>query len=204
MTQQIRYLLTYVGQDYEERNYHTGPPPEFNRDSWYNVMDTLGLDFPDLPYYIDGNVKLTKVNAIMRYIARKHNLCGTTEEERTRVDLAADIYIEFRGGMTAIVYNDKYAELKDAYAKSLPGKLKQIENFLGKRKWFAGENITFVDFAFYEHLFVHRLWEPKCLDNCPNLAAFLTRFEAIPSMKKFIAANKLPVHDRQGQWGHDK
>ena len=27
-----------------------------------------------LPYYIDGDVKLTQTNAIMRHIARKHNL----------------------------------------------------------------------------------------------------------------------------------
>ena len=28
-----------------------------------------------LPYYIDGDIKLTQSNAILRYIARKHNLC---------------------------------------------------------------------------------------------------------------------------------
>ena len=28
-----------------------------------------------LPYYIDGDVKITQSNAILRYIGRKHNLC---------------------------------------------------------------------------------------------------------------------------------
>ena len=30
---------------------------------------------PQLPYFIDGDVKLTQSNAILRYIARKHNMC---------------------------------------------------------------------------------------------------------------------------------
>lgn len=30
---------------------------------------------PQLPYLIDGDVKLTQSNAILRYIARKHNMC---------------------------------------------------------------------------------------------------------------------------------
>lgn len=28
-----------------------------------------------LPYFIDGPVKLTQSNAILRYIAHKHNMC---------------------------------------------------------------------------------------------------------------------------------
>lgn len=40
-----------------------------------------------LPYLIDGNVKLTQTQAILRYIARKNGLLGATEEEQIRVDL---------------------------------------------------------------------------------------------------------------------
>nr|XP_038959756.1 glutathione S-transferase Mu 3-like isoform X2 [Rattus norvegicus] len=39
-----------------------------------------------LPYLIDGSHKITQSNAILRYLGRKHNLCGETEEERIRVD----------------------------------------------------------------------------------------------------------------------
>ena len=40
-----------------------------------------------LPYLIDGPHKITQSNAILRYLGRKHNLCGETEEEKIRVDI---------------------------------------------------------------------------------------------------------------------
>ena len=110
-----------------------------------DVKFTLGLDFPNLPYYIEPNVryldqislkfciaidgmswnlvyyekfsnkflafahpispyckllvlkvKLTGTNAILRHIARKHNMCGRTEEEMVRVDMAAEQVMDMR------------------------------------------------------------------------------------------------------------
>jgi len=42
----------------------------------FDIKHSLGLDFPNLPYYIDGEVKLTQTNAILRHISRKHGLDG--------------------------------------------------------------------------------------------------------------------------------
>uniref|UniRef100_Q7M0F1 glutathione transferase (Fragments) n=1 Tax=Rattus norvegicus TaxID=10116 RepID=Q7M0F1_RAT len=49
--------------------YAMGDAPDYDRSQWLN----LGLDFPNLPYLIDGS--------------RKHHLCGETEEERIRMQL---------------------------------------------------------------------------------------------------------------------
>ncbi|MCP6711196.1 hypothetical protein NL489_28010, partial [Klebsiella pneumoniae] len=64
-----------------------GDAPDYDQSQWLNEKFKLGLDFPNLPYLIDGPNKITQSNAILRYIARKHNLCGETEEERIRVDI---------------------------------------------------------------------------------------------------------------------
>nr|XP_008175792.2 glutathione S-transferase Mu 3-like [Chrysemys picta bellii] len=68
-------------------------------------------------------------------------------------------------------------KLKPGYLEQLPGKLKLFSQFLGKRKWFAGEKITFVDFVMYDILDQNRMFEPKCLDQFQNLKDFLDRFE---------------------------
>ena len=41
-------------------------------------------------------VKLTGTNAILRHIGRQHNLCGKTEEEMVRVDMAAEQVMDTR------------------------------------------------------------------------------------------------------------
>uniref|UniRef100_A0A4X1UTN1 glutathione transferase n=1 Tax=Sus scrofa TaxID=9823 RepID=A0A4X1UTN1_PIG len=48
--------------------------PDYDRGQWLSDKFKLGLDFPNLPYLIDGAHKLTQSNAILRYIARKHNM----------------------------------------------------------------------------------------------------------------------------------
>ena len=52
------------------------PAPDFDKTCWFDHKFSYGLDFPNLPYYMDGQTKLTQTHAIMRYIARKHDLCG--------------------------------------------------------------------------------------------------------------------------------
>ena len=56
--QPIRLLLEYTGTDYEERSYEIGPPPDFDKSDWLRVKSHIGLDFPNLPYYIDGDFQL--------------------------------------------------------------------------------------------------------------------------------------------------
>jgi glutathione S-transferase len=55
--------------------------------NWTPEKFTLGLDFPNLPYYIDVDGKLTQSLAIMRYLARKYDLFATDEKSLTRQDL---------------------------------------------------------------------------------------------------------------------
>uniref|UniRef100_A0A8C3EZ05 glutathione transferase n=1 Tax=Chrysemys picta bellii TaxID=8478 RepID=A0A8C3EZ05_CHRPI len=50
------------------------PGPDYDTSQWTNEKDKLGLDFPNLPYLIDGQTKLTQSNAILRYVARKHKM----------------------------------------------------------------------------------------------------------------------------------
>ncbi|KAI1230897.1 Glutathione S-transferase 2, partial [Lamprotornis superbus] len=87
-----------------------------------------------LPYLIDGPTKLTQSNAILRYIARKHNMCewgapapgggspgfcmgwltplhpagGETEEEKQRVDMLENHLMDLRMNFARICYNPDF------------------------------------------------------------------------------------------------
>uniref|UniRef100_A0A8D0L077 glutathione transferase n=1 Tax=Strix occidentalis caurina TaxID=311401 RepID=A0A8D0L077_STROC len=98
---------------------HQGVTPDYDKSQWINEKEKLGLDFPNLPYFIDGTTKLTQSNAIMRYIARKHKMCGETEEEILRVDMLENQIMDFRMSLVMVCYNPDFAlEKVAAYMKS--------------------------------------------------------------------------------------
>uniref|UniRef100_A0A7N5JPN1 Glutathione S-transferase n=1 Tax=Ailuropoda melanoleuca TaxID=9646 RepID=A0A7N5JPN1_AILME len=154
--------------------------PDYDRSQWLNEKFKLGLDFPNLPYLIDGAHKVTQSNAILRYIARKHNLCGETEEEKIRVDILENEVMDTRLYFARMCYNPDFEKLRPGYLEGLPDKLKLYSQFLGKRPWFAGEKLTYVDFLAYDILDLHRIFEPKSLEAFPNLKEFMARVEVIP------------------------
>ena len=46
--QQIRLLLEYTGAEYEDR--------KFSGEDWFEVKYKMGFDFPNLPFYVDGEI----------------------------------------------------------------------------------------------------------------------------------------------------
>nr|AEI27296.1 mu-class gst glutathione S-transferase [Cipangopaludina cathayensis] len=190
LAQPIRLLLNYVGEQFEDVQYEQGDGPEFSRDAWLKVKPTLGLDFPNLPYYIDGDIKITQSNAILRYIARKHNLLGQTEQEQVNVDMMVENAMDFRNGVVRLCYNPDYEKLLKDYIPQCKETLKGFEKWLKNKSWFAGDNLTLADFPMYELLDQHRIMVPGILDDYPKLKAFMDAFEALPSIKTYMASDK--------------
>ncbi|CAN7987170.1 unnamed protein product, partial [Ixodes hexagonus] len=76
----IRCMLEYAGVPYRFKAYPylcDGATPAECKALWLadrTVLAEQGLPFANLPYLIDGDVKLSQSLAIMRYLARKHGL----------------------------------------------------------------------------------------------------------------------------------
>uniref|UniRef100_A0A8D1YMY6 Glutathione S-transferase n=1 Tax=Sus scrofa TaxID=9823 RepID=A0A8D1YMY6_PIG len=178
--------------------------------SWSSLIHPMkrnGTSAGKLPYLMDGKNKLTQSNAILRYIARKHNMCGETEEEKIRVDIMENQIMDFRMQLIRLCYSPDHEKLKPQYLEQLPGQLKQFSLFLGKYSWFAGEKLTFVDFLTYDVLDQNRIFEPRCLDEFPNLKAFMCRFEALEKIAAYMQSDrflKMPINNKMAQWGNKR
>merc|ERR1711936_764898 len=61
--------------------------------------------------------KITQSNAILRHIARKHDLVGKTEKEKAMADMMADQAMDFRNGWVRLCYNSNFENVKDDYLK---------------------------------------------------------------------------------------
>ncbi|XP_028735242.1 glutathione S-transferase Mu 1-like [Peromyscus leucopus] len=190
LTQPIRMLLEYTDSSYEEKKYTMGDAPDYEQSQWLSEKFKLGLDFPNLPYLIDGSHKITQSNAIMRYIARKHNLYGETEEERIRADIVENQVMDNRMQLIRLCYNPDFEKLKPEFLKTIPEKIKLYSEFLGKRPWCAGNKITYVDFLVYDILDQHRIFQPHCLDAFPNLNDFMVRFEGLKKISDYMKSSR--------------
>ncbi|OWK04981.1 GSTM1 [Cervus elaphus hippelaphus] len=239
----IRLLLEYTESNYEEKKYTMGDAPDYDRSQWLNEKFKLGLDFPNgadagepggspdlalwffqLPYLIDGAHKLTQSKAILRYIARKHNMCGETEEEKIRMDVLENQAMDTANELAILCYNPEFEacsamesvsegsdscfvsqeKLKSQYLKEIPGKMKLYSEFLGRRPWFAGDKLTYVDFLVYDVLDIHRIFEPKCLDEFPNLKDFVSHFEGLKRISAYMKSSRFlpqPVYSKMAVWG---
>jgi len=60
----IRYQLEYCKVDYHCEEYAQGPAPGYNKEEWLSKKFNLGMDFPNIPYFFDGDLKITETLAI--------------------------------------------------------------------------------------------------------------------------------------------
>jgi len=207
--QSIRLLLAHTGTEYEDKRYNIlpGKDGEFDKSEWLNVKyNTLDLDFPNLPYYIDGNVKLSQSSAIMRYLGRKHDLFPKTEEEIIRVDLVEGEALDLRINYVLLCYgiSGDYETNKPAFLTKLAGKLKEMSNYLGTHQWFAGENMTYIDFVLYEIFDQHLVMEPTLFDAFENLKAYVERFRGLENISAYMKSDKFieyPLNGPQAAYG---
>lgn len=134
----IRMLLYYTETEYTENMYSVGPGPDFDQCDWTNVKATLGLPFPNLPYYIDGDVKLSQSNAILRHIGRKHKMNGMSDDEKDQVDMLLDEALDWRFKLAMLCTNPAYSTMRESYVANMDVKLKQVEDS-GRQRLVCGK-----------------------------------------------------------------
>ncbi|KAL7636033.1 UNVERIFIED_CONTAM: hypothetical protein RMT77_013851 [Armadillidium vulgare] len=191
LAQYIKFLLEYTGEEYVEKIYKFGPAPDYDSSQWFKEKFTHGLDFPNLPYYIDGDIKLTQSVAILKHVARKHNLLGDSKEEVARAEMleyeAMDMLMIFGN----ITYSPNFEKEKDNFiTEKMEPKLAQHSQFLGGSDWFLGNKISYVDFILYEAFYGFYLLSPSSFDKYENLKKFMERLEGLEPIKKYIESDR--------------
>ena len=205
LAQPIRMLLHYTNTPFEDVQYALGDGPEFSRKEWLDVKFDLGLDFPNLPYYIEGDLKLTESSAIIRYIADKNNLLGKDPETRAWVKMLEDIILAWRGENGRAAYNPKFEELRAQLLKDVETKyIQKFLSILEKRQFLAGDGVTYVDFMLYEYSVVAFAMEPSFKDKYPKLVEYTKRIEGLPAIESYMESKefiKYPFNGKIAAWG---
>merc|ERR1712018_404784 len=145
------------------------------------------LDFPNLPYFTDGDVKLTQSDAILRHLGRKHGLYGGSEKQAGHIDMLIDTAKDIK--MALIMPNVVMKNLEEKKAEVITAqdaKFKQLSEFLGGKSFLAGNDVTIADFAMYDALKWFQELDSSLISKHSNLCEYFERFENVPKVKSFL------------------
>ncbi|CAK8679044.1 unnamed protein product [Clavelina lepadiformis] len=211
LAEPIRLILEYCGADYEDRRYQLrGELPNVDRSDWLVVKFKLGLDFPNLPYLIDGDVKMTQQWAIMKYLARKYgNLIPKTEEETRRCDMTQEDIRDLGSAFIRLISTPGSFEdaKKNFLEETVPKHLEAFEKFLSDKDWMAGATLTYVDFEICERLDVLTEMQSDCLDKYLNVKKYKERFFALDKIAAYRSTERFkeyPIFVKMAKWGYKK
>lgn len=144
----IRHLLAYTGTDFKEVQYES-PDKWFKEDKF-----SLGLDFPNLPYLVDGDFKLTESIAVAKYVIKrsgKNELLGKNTQDEGKVNALVAILREVMGAFIGLCFNPDHENLKIELLEKHRPKLNYVKEFIGDKQFALGY-LTLVDFYLAEQL----------------------------------------------------
>ena len=199
MGEPIRYLLKIANVPFVDKRYKIDGMGK----EWFAEKSSLGLDFPNLPYWIDGDFKLTQSLTILRHLARKHGLASKDEQTLARQELIEQQLLDVRKAFFTLI-GQEYEDKKEDYLnKTLSPQLEQLANFLGTKDWFTNE-LSYADILAYETLDWLRMFSPETFDKFPALKQFFDRFENLKPIKEHINSpqyKKFPMLGPWAKWG---
>ena len=179
-----RYLLSYAGADWEDKQY------TFGQQEWSQAKSTL-MPFANLPHIIDGDFKVTETIAVHQYIAQK--LCpqvlGDTPQERGRryqlQSIANDKFVHF---LKMVFVTDD----KQRVATLCLQNMQAFVACLGQRNFLDSDTIPCIaDFIFFEHIeYGQRLSNGTVYQTYPTLEAYHGRMANLQGVKEFRASDK--------------
>jgi len=208
LAEPIRLMLEYAGVKFEDKRYVCGDGPTYDRSEWLNVKPKMDLDFPNLPYFLDGDVKLVESFAIMKYIARKHNVLVPVKDQHL-CDMMEGVVSDFRKSFTNLCYSSQYEALVEKYFEDMATKLEKFENYLLKHEWLGGDDLTYVDFAFAEILNQMVMMRPSLLDKHKKVGDYLKKFDSLKPIAAYRSSDRFrrfPCNNKMAKWGgqHEK
>ena len=160
---------------------HNSPP---------TTSESLGLDFPNLPYYIDGELRLTQSHAILLHVAREAGMDGSTPATAAAALMLLELSREVRDPYVRLAYSPLAVfEAKRAdFVDSLAQPLARLEAFASKSSAFLCNELTFVDLVWTDLLEQLVVLAPALLDSCPRLQALVAAVNGLPKMAAYRAS----------------
>ena len=181
-----RYLLRFSETKWEDDRMEISAE---NGQKWHSEKSSMDMDLPNLPYLIDGDIKVTQSVAIVRYLARKFGLVpGKLERDIVRCEMAEQEIMDFHKAFATLCYRpqEDFEKNKPSYHATLDLKLAAFDKFVGEGPFIMGDKLTYVDFMVYEYMSQVRKLSPDNVAKAGNVVRLMENFEKLPTLNKFF------------------
>jgi glutathione S-transferase len=185
----LRTLFTYTGLPYKNQVY-----TDFAE--WFSkVKHTLGFEYPNLPYLIDKDIKITESLAILHYIpikAGRKDLLGDTDDKFIQVEQALGVIHDLGQNLSKMVFTkgDFTAEKEEAFTKgSVKSKLEILNKNLEGKLWLTGF-LSIADFYLVELTDMITEMDAPRLEAYPNLVEHRKRVLELPEVEAHRKSEK--------------
>ena len=193
LVEPLRMMLHYAEMEFEDVLYECGNAPDFDRSCWYDVKFDHGLDFPNLPYLIDGDVKLTQTIPILHYLGMKTGLSPNDLSPRkiAYFDMLDHVCMDFILLGVDLCYSSPQEFTANKSATLEKGKefIGQFSSALAGKHFFGGNKITGTDFLIFEALDRFERLEPGIIVQ-ENMKKFMERVMALPTLRMYFSSNE--------------
>ena len=206
----IRLMLAACGEEYDEAvpgcpdATHLSSPAQ-----WAVLQESGALAMGSVPLLCIDGLQLVQSQAIVRYLARKHGLCGdpASAADAARCDIVAETVLDWKRAIgVAFEYSLNAYEPTDAQRAALVAGnakfLPRLEACLRRngestgQQHFVGGSLTYADLVALEPL--EQIAPYEDLGAFPLLRALHAALRARPRLAAWLASDRRKTKDQAG------
>ena len=192
----IRVILEELAIPYEDQ--------KISSETWVKMKSDT--PFGALPSYRKGSMEIFQSHAIIRHLARVHDLYGSTEAERVRCDVIEEAISDLNELVGKAPWRPNFdTERADYVANELGPMLDRLERFLKSNEspagFWVGSSLTFVDLIAFALLDSTGAMFPEAMVQYPALQAFCDQMASRPRISAYIESGRRPAVIQHGPQG---
>ncbi|KAK4525947.1 hypothetical protein GAYE_SCF18G3856 [Galdieria yellowstonensis] len=187
----VRLLFEDNGIKYSEERVEAG-------EQWQKLkqegVSSGKIPFGQMPVLRDGSMYLAQSGAILRHLARKHNLYGDTEEEKALADMINDFANDLRTPYVRMIYSDTWKEMLPEYLETAKKQLELLDKYLTRRgkSYSVSDKPCFADYNLLAMLdCMYRLKE-DLFDSLGSVKQYYLRMKQRPNIAAYMQSNRIP------------
>ena len=167
------------------------------QDEFEKLKEDGMLLFGQLPLLQIDGLKLVQSQSIVRYLARRGNLYGSSDVDAANCDMIADAARDCMGGVTSYPFlciDGKEGEAKQKVQNSIKKYFHRFEAILnnnkaGKGTYLVGSSLTYADIVLGAVLQMYREISPGCVKSYSGLSKLLAGVLALPGIAAYLKSD---------------